>query len=339
MCGQLRWDYLGCTGHPSIRTPNIDALAARGLRFDRAYVQSPICGPSRMSFYTGRYVRSHGSSWNMVPLKLGERTLGEYLRPLGLRTVLCGKAHMTADIEGMERLGILKTSEIGALVSECGFEVWDRLDGVHPTGGKVPSHYNAYLAGKGYDGDNPWQDWANSGEDADGTVMSGWLMKNARLSARVRLEDSETNYTTARAIEFIDRAGDDPWCLHLSYIKPHWPYIAPAPYHTMYDTADVIPAIRDDAERKAPHLLLAAYHAHRTSKCIARDDVRETVIPAYMGLISQIDDEIGKLMRYLDDAGRPTGRWSSSLRITAIISAIIGWAKRNCFTNNPSAFR
>jgi hypothetical protein len=52
MCDQLRHDYLGCTGHPTLKTPNIDALAARGLRFSNAYVQSPICGPSRMSFYT-----------------------------------------------------------------------------------------------------------------------------------------------------------------------------------------------------------------------------------------------------------------------------------------------
>ncbi len=304
MCDQLRWDYLGCTGHPSIRTPNIDALAARGLRFDRAYVQSPICGPSRMSFYTGRYVRSHGSTWNMVPLKVGERTMGEYLRPLGLRTVLCGKTHMTADLEGMQRLGLSKTEGIGALLSECGFKVWDRLDGVHPTGGKMPSHYNRYLADEGYEGENPWQDWAASAEDADGTLLSGWLMKNAKHPARVRLEDSETNYTTRRAMEFIDEAGDTPWCLHLSYIKPHWPYIAPAPYHDMYSAEDVPDAMRDRAERVDPHPLLAAYQAHRTSKCMSRDDVRRTVIPVYMGLITQIDDQIGELMRHLEATGR-----------------------------------
>ncbi len=56
MADQLRADYLSCYGHPTLKTPNIDALAARGVRFSRAYVQAPVCGPSRMSFYTGRYV-------------------------------------------------------------------------------------------------------------------------------------------------------------------------------------------------------------------------------------------------------------------------------------------
>ena len=47
MCDQLRWDYLSCCGHPHLKTPNIDRLAARGVRFTRAYVQSPVCGSSR----------------------------------------------------------------------------------------------------------------------------------------------------------------------------------------------------------------------------------------------------------------------------------------------------
>ena len=56
MCDQLRWDYLGCYGHPHLKTPHFDRLAAMGVRFDRAIIQSPLCGPSRMSFYTGRYM-------------------------------------------------------------------------------------------------------------------------------------------------------------------------------------------------------------------------------------------------------------------------------------------
>jgi len=97
MADQLRWDYLSCYGHPHLHTPHIDKLAARGVRFDRAYVQSPVCGPSRASSYTGRTVFSHGSTWNGVPLPVGEWTLGDYLRPAGVTTAVVGKTHMTPD--------------------------------------------------------------------------------------------------------------------------------------------------------------------------------------------------------------------------------------------------
>ncbi|TMI06622.1 MAG: phosphonate monoester hydrolase, partial [Betaproteobacteria bacterium] len=77
MCDQLRADHLRCYGHPYLATRNLDLLARRGVRFERAFVQSGVCGPSRMSFYTGRYVASHGATWNRVPLSVGEITLGE----------------------------------------------------------------------------------------------------------------------------------------------------------------------------------------------------------------------------------------------------------------------
>jgi arylsulfatase A-like enzyme len=303
MCDQLRFDYLGCAGHPHLHTPHIDALAARGVRFDRAYVQSPICGPSRMSFYTGRYVRSHGSTWNNVPLRVGEMTLGDHLRPLGLRTALCGKTHMAADLEGMARLGIDPDSVQGSRLAECGFEVWDRLDGLHPDGAPQPSHYQDHLRATGHDGDNPWQDWANSADGEEGEILSGWLMEHADKPARIEEAESETPYTTTRAIEFIEEAGDQPWCLHLSYIKPHWPYIVPPPYHDMYGPGDVLPVNRTEEERADPHPVFAAYMEHRFSKVFARDEVRARVIPAYMGLITQIDDQIGRLMAYLDGKG------------------------------------
>lgn len=234
MCDQLRHDYLSCAGHPFLRTPHVDALAARGTRFGRAYVQSPICGPSRMSTYTGRYVRSHGATWNNFPLRVGEMTLGDHLEPLGVRTALCGKTHMAADLGGMARLGIDPASPVGRRIAECGFEVWDRLDGLHPAGAARPSHYDDHLREAGFEADNPWHDWANAAEDAAGNLLSGWLMENADKPARVAEPDSETPYATTRAMQFIEAAGDRPWCLHLSYIKPHWPYIVPAPYHDMY---------------------------------------------------------------------------------------------------------
>jgi len=305
MCDQLRFDYLSCAGHPYLETPNIDALAARGVRFTRAYVQSPVCGPSRMSYYTGRYMRSHGSNWNGFPLRVGEPTLGDHLRKLGVRTALVGKTHMTSDDEGMQRLGIDPSSTIGVLASECGFEPYDRDDGLHPAGRRHPKQpYNAYLRSKGYEGNNPWETWANSGEAPDGSLQNGWLLAHADKKARAPDEDTETPWTTREAMRFIEEAEAEqrPWCLHLSYIKPHWPYIAPAPYHEMFGREQVVPAIRDERERRNDaHPVYKAFMNLRVSRNFSRDDVRERVIPAYMGLIKQIDDQLGKLFAFLKE--------------------------------------
>jgi arylsulfatase A-like enzyme len=308
MCDQLRWDYLSCYGHPRLATPNIDKLATKGVRFTRAYVQSPVCGSSRMSFYTGRYVQSHGATWNGVPLKVGEMTLGDYLRPLGVDCVLVGKTHMRADQEGMERLGIDPNSIIGVRVAECGFDPYERDDGLHGVGpdGRYDSQvprYNRWLNEKGYSGDNPWHDWANAAEGEGNRLASGWAMRHARKPARVAEADSETPYMTRRAMDFIEEAGDKPWCLHLSYIKPHWPYIAPAPYNAMYGASDVLPVIRSEEERRDPHPLLAEFMERRVGKAFAREEVREEVIPVYMGLIKQIDDQLGLLFRFMEDRG------------------------------------
>ncbi|UWR39522.1 sulfatase-like hydrolase/transferase [Sulfitobacter sp. W074] len=304
MCDQLRWDYLSCYGHPRLETPNIDALAARGVRYDRAYVQSPVCGPSRMSTYTGRYVHAHGASWNFVPLKAGEMTIGDHLRPSGVKSVLIGKTHMRADTSGMTRLGIDPDSQIGVRISECGFDPFERDDGIHPYSGHDPDPtYQDYLRRHNLGGDNPWEAWANAGEDESGELLSGWFLKNANRPARVPDEHSETPYITSRAMEFIEQAGDQPWVAHVSYIKPHWPYIVPEPYASMYGPEDILPVRRSDAERENPHPVFGAMQDHRVSRNFARDEVRERVIPAYMGLIKQIDDQMGRLFQHLEERG------------------------------------
>ena len=126
MYDQLRFDYLSCAGHPHLHTPNFDRVAAMGVRFTNCYAQSTICGASRMSFYTGRYVHSHGAAWNGFPIRVGEQTMGDHLRRAGMDCWLIGKTHMKADAEGMAWLGIDPKSEIGVRVSECGFEPFER---------------------------------------------------------------------------------------------------------------------------------------------------------------------------------------------------------------------
>jgi len=305
MADQLRWDYLSCYGHPTLETPHMDALADRGVRFDRAYVQSPICGPSRMSFYTGRYSRSHGATWNGFPLRVGEPTLGDHLRDIGVDSVLVGKTHMVPDKEGMQRLGIDPDSVIGVHTAECGFTPFERDDGMHPEGYyDINPPYDDYLRKHGMGGDNPWEEWANSSEGENGELLSGWLMKNANLPARVPEEHSETPYLTRRGIDFIESAGDRPWLCHLSYIKPHWPYLAPAPYHDMYGPGDILPVVRSNAERMTDHPIYRAWQNHRVCQAFARDEVRERVIPVYMGLVKQLDDQLGVLFEYLERTGR-----------------------------------
>ena len=154
--------------------------------------------------------------------------MGDHLRKAGMDCWLIGKTHMRVDQNGMERLGLSPDNIIGARQAECGFDVWVRDDGLWAEGpdgfyDEKRSPYNEYLKAKGYAGDNPWADYANAGIE-DGKAASGWMFNNADKSANIREEDSETPWLTSEAIRFIEQSSGS-WCAHVSYIKPHWPYI------------------------------------------------------------------------------------------------------------------
>jgi arylsulfatase A-like enzyme len=302
MADQLRWDHLGCAGHPWLRTPNLDALARRGVRFTQAYVNSGVCGPSRMSYYTGRYPSSHGATWNRVPLSVGEVTLGEYLRGAGRHLALAGKTHVMVDHAGLARLQLEGGSELHTLLARGGFEEIDRYDGHHTPGDE--SAYPAFLRAHGYDSADPWSDYVISGVDASGQVVSGWHMRHVHLPARVREEHSETAFMTDQALAYIRRQGDQPWVLHLSYVKPHWPYMAPAPYHARYTADQCLPVVRNQAELHDAHPVLAAYRQSEESQSFSRDECIRTVRPAYQGLIEQLDHHLGRLFEALAQQGR-----------------------------------
>ena len=311
MFDQLRFDYLSCLGHPHLHTPNLDWLAEQSLRFSHCYVQSPVCGAARMSFYTGRYVSSHGAAWNGIPLKVGELTLGDHLRDRGRDAFLVGKTHMRADSKGMKRFGLTPDSIIGARVAECGFDIWTRDDGLWGMGpdgdyDEKASPYNQYLREKGYEAENPWHDFANAGVDEDGNIASGWIYGNSGLPANIREEDSETPWLTRECIEFLEKNKNPkkPWMCHASYIKPHWPYIVPAPYHNMYGPNTFLPTMRHDDELVDQNPVYAAFSGNIIGTAFRNDDVRSKVIGAYMGLIKQIDDQMGVLFEYLKSSSQ-----------------------------------
>ncbi|MGB0966258.1 MAG: sulfatase-like hydrolase/transferase [Litorivicinus sp.] len=309
MYDQLRFDYLSCAGHPTLHTPHFDRIAKMGVQFTHAYAPSTICGSSRMSFYTGRYTSSHGAHRNNYPLRVGEQTLGDHMRRGGWDAYLIGKTHMVMDREGMQRMGLDCDSTIGARVAQSGFDVVVRDDGLWPQGvdgiyNQTYSPYNDYLKQRGYESDNPWHDYANSAIGPGGEILSGWLMCHADQPANIRNEDSETPWLTQQFLNWLDEPGRDaPWLCHLSYIKPHWPYIVPAPYHALYGPQDVIPANKSEAERLDPHPVFAGFQQHLIGQTFAKEATRTKAIPAYMGLIKQCDDELGRILDRLESSG------------------------------------
>lgn len=91
-----RWDMLSCYRETGLRTPNLDRLAAGGIRFERAYTCQPVCGPARAAMFTGTWPHTNGSLGNNMPLGADTLTLGQRLRNAGLRAGYIGKWHLDA---------------------------------------------------------------------------------------------------------------------------------------------------------------------------------------------------------------------------------------------------
>lgn len=138
----------------ALHTPNIDRLAGMGARFERAYVSAAVCGPSRTSYYTGRYPGSHRVTWNRVPMPADEWSLGDYLAEAGRDCWLLGKTHFVPDRRGLAARGLSAEGAAGERLMEGGFKVLERYDGHFEM--DAGSGYRRYLIEHGYDRDRPW---------------------------------------------------------------------------------------------------------------------------------------------------------------------------------------
>ena len=261
--------YSSTYGHPLVRTPAMDRLAAEGVTFDNAYCNSPLCLPSRMSFMTGRFVHRIGAWDNASPLPQDEVTWAHLLRDAGYDAVLCGKQHFC----GLDQLHGFRAQ----LARDLHAELWTE-DGV-PRG--VPDWSRGTPPAA-----KPWPALADAGPGRTEEIDVDDLVEQ-------------------RALEYLrDPARRrQPWVLTASFIAPHFPFVVPRRFWDMYPLAEIdLPAI-PPGHLENQHPVYRRMRSHFGSVDFPEELVRRGRA-GYYGLISYLDEKIGNLLQALDDTGQ-----------------------------------
>jgi len=295
---QWRGDCLSALGHSVVRTPNLDAIAAEGVLFRRHFANAAPCGPSRASLHTGMYLQNHRSGTNGTPLDARHTNWAKEAAALGYDPVLFGYTDTSLDPRGLAPGDPWLKSYEGPLpgIRPLCLMTWmptPWTDWLRARGFEVPANltlaYGNREAGPDYE---------------DGAAHPKALKYPA--------EFDDTAFLVGKTIEYIDSAAG-PFVAHLSILRPHPPFVAPEPYNAMYDPAGVAGFTRlatpEDEARQHPWL------AHQLTRRMFRATDNEKRLrrlkAVYYGLMSRVDEEIGRLMRFLKESGR----WDSTLII------------------------
>lgn len=256
---------LGSYGHSMIRTPNLDRLAAQGTRFTNAYTNCPICVPARASFATGKYVHEHRCWDNAIAYDGRDPSWGHRLMAQGHRVSSIGKLHYVDS--DPQRNGF--DEEILPLHIVNG--VGDLLGLIRE---ELPRRAGAAKLGpEAGRGESEYTHYDRS--IADETAK--WLRDRAAQS------------------------GDKPWALYVGFVSPHFPLIAPPEFYDLYPE-DKVPW-PDMYEERPSHPFTDAMR-----KCMCFDESFDApmvrrAITAYMGLVTFLDDNVGKILRALEETG------------------------------------
>ncbi|HTL85410.1 MAG TPA: alkaline phosphatase family protein [Acidimicrobiia bacterium] len=276
---QFRGDCLGAAGHPVVRTPALDALAAGGVSFRRHFANAVPCAPSRASLYTGMYLMNHRGATNGTPLDARHDNVALMARRLGYQPALFGYTDTGIDPRTCEADDPRLFSYEGVLP---GFEpVCHLAEG-------APDDWLAWLRKGGVDVPDDWRSFAN--EPAPGT----------KWRTQYSAEQSQTAYLTDRVLDYIE--GRESWFVHLSYLRPHPPYLAPAPYDTMYSPSDVPAPVRAptmEAEGEQ-HPLLGVMLVHPMLSSPVDEQEQREFQATYYGMITEVDDQLARLFDAID---------------------------------------
>lgn len=256
----------GFYGNPVIKTPHLDALANAGTVYDAAYTNCPICVPARASFATGRYVQDIGYWDNAFPYDGTPPSWGHRLQTAGVRCDSIGKLHYRSaeDPAGFDN----EVLPLHVLNGEG--DVQGMLRRPPP---KRPS--TAQLAADAGEGNSTYLDYDRKIRDA----ACDWLGK-------------------------VGRNSDRPWTLFVSFVCPHFPLVAPAEFFRLYPLDNVpMPPLRGPGEFP-DHPVLAKLREVQAYEDHFRDEAHvRTAIAAYYGMVSFLDDNIGRILSALDAAG------------------------------------
>jgi len=296
---QWRGECLSALGHPVVKTPNLDALAVEGVIFKRHYVQATPCSPSRTSLHTGMYLQNHRCVLNGTPVNREFDNWARETRKAGYDPSLFGYTDTAADPRGLSA-NDPRLKHYSEPLPGLGFYTGYRDD--------VSIDWVKYLIGKGYDmPDCLWdlygnkiegRDWAEGGE--------------VPLPLAIRAEDHETHFMVDQCIDWI-KGQRKPWITHLSLLRPHPPFSVPEPYNRLYDPAALeLPNRLESAEDEAQqHPMLDFYLSDPKFRAPDSEAKMRQIKASYYGLMSEVDDNLGRLFEALKAAGK----WENTLVI------------------------
>lgn len=320
---QLRADHVGFGGNRIVRTPNLDALAARATVFDRAYVANPICMPNRCSMITGRMPTAHGVIFNDRSLAWNANTCVRQLVAAGYDTTLIGKSHLQ---HGLSR-NVSRAARVSPTQSALLPPGWDTLEDTERYldgepeitdfygfrhvefaighGDAVTGHHYRWALERGADPASLNIAWETAGPALE-RYPGWWQVYQPTLPEELH----STTFVTERTIASLERMarGSRPFFLQCSYPDPHHPFTPPGKWWKAYDPKDMpLPSTLDDDLSGAPrHLQLI--RSWKPSKNMVQmfgadpDLVRHAMAAEY-GMIEMMDQGIGEVLRALDRLG------------------------------------
>ncbi len=295
---QWRGDCLSALNHPVVRTPNLDALAAEGVLFRRHFANAVPCGPSRASLHTGMYLQNHRSGTNGTPLDARHTNWAKEAAAHGYDPVLFGYTDTSLDPRGLAPGDPWLQSYEGP------------LPGIRPVCLMIgtPTPWTDWLRASGFE--VPANITLAYGNRANGPDYEDGAAHPRPLKYPAEFDD--TAFLVGRTIDYIKNARG-PFIAHLSLLRPHPPFVAPEPYNAMYDPARVpgFTRLASPEDEARQHPWLAHQLARRVFRATDNEKRLRRLKAVYYGLISRVDAEIGKLIRFLKESDR----WNSTLII------------------------